>query len=104
MLRIKGYLQSAYKNPEKYIERLVRSDEIEDHKKTINEIQQLIYKAEQQADQSTSAEQQVDQTTSAEQQVDQTTSAEQQADQTTSAGNDQSEVKKPEAAAHFAVQ
>ena len=68
--QIKGYLQSAYKNPEKYIERLVRSDEIEDHKKTINEIQQLIYKAEQQADQSTSAEQQVDQTTSAEQQVD----------------------------------
>ena len=89
--QIKGYLQSAYKNPEKYIERLVRSDEIEDHKKTINEIQQLIYKAEQQADQSTSAEQQ----------VDQTTSAEQQADQTTSAGNDQSEVKKPEAAAHL---
>ncbi len=79
--QIKGYLQSAYKNPEKYIERLMRSDEIEDHKKTINEIQQLIYKAEQQADQ--------------------TTSAEQQADQTTSAGNDQSEAKKPEAAAHL---
>lgn len=69
--QIKGYLQSAYKNPEKYIERLMRSDEIEDHKKTINEIQQLIYKAEQQAD------------------------------QTTSAGNDQSEAKKPEAAAHL---
>lgn len=69
--QIKGYLQSAYKNPEKYIERLMKSDELEAHKKTIDEIQKLIDKAEQQAD------------------------------QTMSAGNDQSETKKPEAAAQL---
>lgn len=69
--QIKGYLQSAYENPEKYIEKLMKSDELEAHKKTIDEIQKLIDKAEQQAD------------------------------QTMSAGNDQSETKKPEAAAQL---
>lgn len=69
--QIKGYLQSAYENPKKYIEKLMKSDELEAHKKTIDEIQKLIDKAEQQAD------------------------------QTMSAGNDQSETKKPEAAAQL---
>ncbi|WP_124099885.1 hypothetical protein [Ruminococcus sp. Marseille-P6503] len=45
--QIKGYLQSAYEKPERYIESLMKSDELEAHKKTINEIQQLIDQAEQ---------------------------------------------------------
>lgn len=39
---IKGYLKAAYEQPEKYVERLLKHNELEEHKKTLDEIKQLI--------------------------------------------------------------
>lgn len=42
MAHIKGYLQSAYENSDGYVEKLLKSEDMEAHKKTVDEIQKLI--------------------------------------------------------------
>ncbi len=42
MAHIKGYLQSGYENSNGYVEKLLKSEDMEAHKKTVDEIQKLI--------------------------------------------------------------
>lgn len=42
MAHIKGYLQSAYENSDGYVEKLLKSEDMEAHKKNVDEIQKLI--------------------------------------------------------------
>lgn len=43
---IKGYIQSAYKEPQKYISQLLNKSKISEHKQTIKEMQKIIKEAE----------------------------------------------------------
>lgn len=43
---IKGYIQSAYKEPQKYISKLLDSSKIAEHKQAVKEMQKLINEAE----------------------------------------------------------